>query len=90
MTRMDEDGRRHMAGFLDRAKEQAQRGLTQGKQKIDEVLASSRPAAVASRIPMTQLRSAWPRAWPSVMSSACESPDSTSDNRTSTSPVMAR
>jgi hypothetical protein len=26
-----------MAGFLDRAKEQAQRGLTQGKQKIDEV-----------------------------------------------------
>ncbi|MEU8982095.1 hypothetical protein [Streptomyces sp. NPDC048309] len=28
-----------MAGFLDRAKEQAQRGLTQGKQKIDEVQA---------------------------------------------------
>ncbi|MET7356989.1 hypothetical protein ABZS76_00940 [Streptomyces sp. NPDC005562] len=26
-----------MAGFLDRAKEQAQRGLNQGKQKIDEV-----------------------------------------------------
>ncbi|WP_030545076.1 hypothetical protein [Streptomyces albus] len=26
-----------MAGFLDRAKEQAQRGLTQGKQKLDEV-----------------------------------------------------
>ncbi|HCA88279.1 MAG TPA: hypothetical protein DEQ61_24150 [Streptomyces sp.] len=26
-----------MAGFLDRAKEQAQRGLTQGKQKIDDV-----------------------------------------------------
>ncbi|RFU84799.1 hypothetical protein DY218_20625 [Streptomyces triticagri] len=26
-----------MAGFLDRAKEQAQRGITQGKQKIDEV-----------------------------------------------------
>ncbi|MEU9190884.1 hypothetical protein AB0D14_41595 [Streptomyces sp. NPDC048484] len=28
-----------MAGFMDRAKEQAQRGLTQGKQKIDEVQA---------------------------------------------------
>lgn len=28
-----------MAGFLDRAKEQAQRGLTQGKQKVDEVQA---------------------------------------------------
>ncbi|MEU6677628.1 hypothetical protein [Streptomyces sp. NPDC046853] len=28
-----------MAGFLDRAKEQAQRGLNQGKQKIDEVQA---------------------------------------------------
>ncbi|MFE9682876.1 hypothetical protein [Streptomyces sp. NPDC006285] len=28
-----------MSGFLDRAKEQAQRGLTQGKQKIDEVQA---------------------------------------------------
>ncbi|MCX3060181.1 hypothetical protein [Streptomyces beihaiensis] len=28
-----------MAGFLDRAKEQAQRGLTQGKQKLDEVQA---------------------------------------------------
>ncbi|MFE9248161.1 hypothetical protein [Streptomyces sp. NPDC007088] len=26
-----------MAGFLDRAKEQAQRGLAQGKQKYDEV-----------------------------------------------------
>ena len=26
-----------MAGFLDRAKEQAQRGLAQGKQKLDEV-----------------------------------------------------
>jgi hypothetical protein len=26
-----------MAGFLDRAKEQAQRGLTQGRQKLDEV-----------------------------------------------------
>ncbi|NJQ00899.1 hypothetical protein [Streptomyces zingiberis] len=26
-----------MAGFLDRAKEQAQRGLNQGKQKYDEV-----------------------------------------------------
>ena len=26
-----------MAGFLDRAKEQAQRGLVQGKQKLDEV-----------------------------------------------------
>ncbi|WP_030620828.1 hypothetical protein [Streptomyces sclerotialus] len=26
-----------MAGFLDRAKEQAQRGLAQGKQKMDEV-----------------------------------------------------
>lgn len=26
-----------MAGFLDRAKEQAQRGLTQGKQKLDDV-----------------------------------------------------
>ncbi|OON81218.1 hypothetical protein [Streptomyces tsukubensis] len=26
-----------MAGFLDRAKDQAQRGLAQGKQKIDEV-----------------------------------------------------
>jgi hypothetical protein len=28
-----------MAGFLDRAKEQAQRGITQGKHKIDEVQA---------------------------------------------------
>ncbi|GAA2244029.1 hypothetical protein GCM10010145_08490 [Streptomyces ruber] len=28
-----------MAGFLDRAKEQAQRGLTQGRQKLDEVQA---------------------------------------------------
>ncbi|MBO1336123.1 hypothetical protein [Streptomyces sp. VRA16 Mangrove soil] len=28
-----------MAGFLDKAKEQAQRGLTQGKQKLDEVQA---------------------------------------------------
>ncbi|MEU6121507.1 hypothetical protein [Streptomyces sp. NPDC047123] len=26
-----------MAGFLDRAKEQAQRGINQGKQKLDEV-----------------------------------------------------
>ncbi|MFD7920135.1 hypothetical protein ACFV3R_13035 [Streptomyces sp. NPDC059740] len=26
-----------MAGFLDRAREQAQRGLAQGKQKVDEV-----------------------------------------------------
>ncbi|MFJ9416126.1 hypothetical protein ACIRPT_18370 [Streptomyces sp. NPDC101227] len=28
-----------MSGFLDRAKEQAQRGLAQGKQKVDEVQA---------------------------------------------------
>ncbi|MEU6663188.1 hypothetical protein [Streptomyces sp. NPDC046821] len=28
-----------MSSFLDRAKEQAQRGLTQGKQKLDEVQA---------------------------------------------------
>ncbi|MFP3992527.1 hypothetical protein U9R90_34660 [Streptomyces sp. E11-3] len=28
-----------MAGFMDRAKEQAQRGLHQGKQKLDEVQA---------------------------------------------------
>jgi 3-oxoacyl-(acyl-carrier-protein) synthase len=28
-----------MAGFLDRAKEQAQRGIAQGKQKIDDVQA---------------------------------------------------
>lgn len=28
-----------MAGFLDRAKEQAQRGLEQGKQKLDDVQA---------------------------------------------------
>ncbi|MGP3982732.1 hypothetical protein [Streptomyces sp. KR80] len=28
-----------MAGFLDRAKEQAQRGIAQGKQKLDEVQA---------------------------------------------------
>ncbi|MDI3408666.1 hypothetical protein [Streptomyces cavernicola] len=28
-----------MAGFLDRAKEQAQRGITQGKQKLDEAQA---------------------------------------------------
>ncbi|MET8133509.1 MULTISPECIES: hypothetical protein [unclassified Streptomyces] len=28
-----------MAGFMDRAKEQAQRGLTQGKQKLDDVQA---------------------------------------------------
>ncbi|BCK68661.1 MULTISPECIES: hypothetical protein [Streptomyces] len=26
-----------MSGFLDRAKEQAQKGLAQGKQKVDEV-----------------------------------------------------
>jgi hypothetical protein len=28
-----------MAGFLDRAKEQAQRGINQGKQRLDEVQA---------------------------------------------------
>ncbi|UNS98883.1 hypothetical protein MMF93_22280 [Streptomyces tubbatahanensis] len=28
-----------MAGFLDRAKEQAQRGLAQGKEKVEEVQA---------------------------------------------------
>ncbi|MFD7295442.1 hypothetical protein ACFV9W_19330 [Streptomyces sp. NPDC059897] len=28
-----------MAGFMDRAKEQAQRGLSQGKQKLDDVQA---------------------------------------------------
>jgi hypothetical protein len=28
-----------MAGFLDRAKEQAQRGLTQGREKVEEVQA---------------------------------------------------
>ncbi|WP_069815570.1 hypothetical protein [Streptomyces sp. TP-A0874] len=28
-----------MSGFLDRAREQAQRGLTQGKQKIDDIQA---------------------------------------------------
>lgn len=28
-----------MAGFIDRAKEQAQRGLAQGKEKMDEVQA---------------------------------------------------
>jgi hypothetical protein len=28
-----------MAGFLDRAKEQAQRGLTQGREKMEEVQA---------------------------------------------------
>jgi hypothetical protein len=28
-----------MAGFLDRAKEQAQRGISQGKQRLDEVQA---------------------------------------------------
>ncbi|MDI3385934.1 hypothetical protein QIS99_06830 [Streptomyces sp. B-S-A8] len=28
-----------MAGFLDRAKEQAQRGITQGRQKLDEAQA---------------------------------------------------
>jgi hypothetical protein len=30
---------RSMSGFLDRAKEQAQRGLKQGKDKLDEVQA---------------------------------------------------
>ena len=31
-----------MTGFLDRAKEQAQRGLAQGRQKFDEVQAQGR------------------------------------------------
>lgn len=39
-----------MAGFLDRAKEQAQRGLTQGKQKIDEVQAQRAGADLLKRL----------------------------------------
>ncbi|MFJ2392121.1 hypothetical protein ACIOTI_05165 [Streptomyces sp. NPDC087843] len=39
-----------MAGFLDRAKEQAQRGLTQGKQKLDEVQAQRTGADLLKRL----------------------------------------
>ncbi|MFF3000637.1 hypothetical protein ACFVTC_39745 [Streptomyces sp. NPDC057950] len=39
-----------MAGFLDRAKEQAQRGLTQGKQKLDEVQAQRAGADLLKRL----------------------------------------
>src|SRR5690348_10356993 len=37
-----------------------------------------------------QLRSTWPGGWPSVISSACERPDSTSDKRSSVSGVTWR
>ncbi|WP_415951907.1 hypothetical protein [Streptomyces sp. KLOTTS4A1] len=39
-----------MAGFLDRAKEQAQRGLTQGKQKLDEVQAQRAGADLLKKL----------------------------------------
>ncbi|MEW2167819.1 hypothetical protein AB0912_33215 [Streptomyces sp. NPDC007084] len=39
-----------MAGFLDRAKEQAQRGLTQGKQKLDDVQAQRAGADLLKRL----------------------------------------
>ncbi|MFC5197205.1 hypothetical protein [Streptomyces kaempferi] len=39
-----------MSGFLDRAKEQAQRGLTQGKQKLDEVQAQRAGADLLKRL----------------------------------------
>lgn len=39
-----------MAGFLDRAKEQAQRGLTQGKQKLDEVQAQRAGSDLLKRL----------------------------------------
>ncbi|MFD6497731.1 hypothetical protein [Streptomyces sp. NPDC060188] len=39
-----------MAGFLDRAKEQAQRGLNQGKQKLDDVQAQRAGADLLKRL----------------------------------------
>ncbi|MER5442356.1 hypothetical protein [Streptomyces sp. NPDC002790] len=39
-----------MAGFMDRAKEQAQRGLTQGKQKLDDVQAQRAGADLLKRL----------------------------------------
>ncbi|MCX4660175.1 hypothetical protein GT204_28330 [Streptomyces sp. SID4919] len=39
-----------MAGFLDRAKEQVQQGLNQGKQKLDEVQAQRAGADLLKKI----------------------------------------
>jgi hypothetical protein len=39
-----------MAGFLDRAKEQAQRGLAQGKEKMEEVQAQRAGSDVVRRL----------------------------------------
>ncbi len=47
-----------MAGFLDRAKEQAQRGLTQGKQKLDDVQAQRAGADLLKSLGAAYLRGA--------------------------------
>ena len=39
-----------MAGFLDRAKEQAQRGLAQGKEKMEEVQAQRQGSDLLRRL----------------------------------------
>jgi hypothetical protein len=39
-----------MAGFLDRAKEQAQRGISQGKQRLDEVQAQRAGADLLKKL----------------------------------------
>jgi hypothetical protein len=39
-----------MAGFLDRAKEQAQRGLAQGKEKMEEVQATRQGGDLLRRL----------------------------------------
>ncbi|MER5491090.1 hypothetical protein ACSMX9_20810 [Streptomyces sp. LE64] len=39
-----------MAGFLDRAREQVQQGLTQGKQKLDEVQAQRAGSDLLKRL----------------------------------------
>ncbi|OEU85562.1 hypothetical protein DB35_13970 [Streptomyces abyssalis] len=39
-----------MAGFLDRAKEQAQRGLAQGKEKVEEVQAQRQGSDLLKRL----------------------------------------
>jgi hypothetical protein len=39
-----------MAGFLDRAKEQAQRGLAQGKEKMEEVQAQRQGSELLRRL----------------------------------------
>jgi hypothetical protein len=39
-----------MAGFLDRAKEQAQRGLAQGKEKMEEVQAQRQGGELLRRL----------------------------------------